>query len=151
MSNRLNMNNFLLSGDPRDEDKVNKGLTDMADLIKRGEAQSTNDAVHTALIQVESTEASWADNFAKPLRSEEHTSELQSRLHLVCRLLLEKKKSALRDHVLRDNGTRPEIDVTVLLTSKMPDSLQSVKYHRASLRRRCALASRIPLVDSRPV
>src|SRR2546422_2048274 len=28
----------------------------------------------------------------KKLRSEEHTSELQSRLHLVCRLLLEKKK-----------------------------------------------------------
>src|SRR2546429_6056212 len=27
-------------------------------------------------------------------RSEEHTSELQSRLHLVCRLLLEKKKDA---------------------------------------------------------
>ena len=27
-------------------------------------------------------------------RSEEHTSELQSRLHLVCRLLLEKKNSA---------------------------------------------------------
>src|SRR2546429_2914598 len=27
-------------------------------------------------------------------RSEEHTSELQSRLHLVCRLLLEKKKTA---------------------------------------------------------
>src|SRR2546422_1920622 len=26
------------------------------------------------------------------LRSEEHTSELQSRLHIVCRLLLEKKK-----------------------------------------------------------
>src|SRR6185503_21163824 len=34
-------------------------------------------------------------NFAKNSsagRSEEHTSELQSRLHLVCRLLLEKKK-----------------------------------------------------------
>src|SRR2546429_5780021 len=28
-------------------------------------------------------------------RSEEHTSELQSRLHLVCRLLLEKKKHCL--------------------------------------------------------
>src|SRR2546429_3842901 len=28
-------------------------------------------------------------------RSEEHTSELQSRLHLVCRLLLEKKKNKL--------------------------------------------------------
>src|SRR5256884_1506077 len=29
------------------------------------------------------------------VRSEEHTSELQSRLHLVCRLLLEKKKKRL--------------------------------------------------------
>src|SRR2546429_6342463 len=29
-------------------------------------------------------------------RSEEHTSELQSRLHLVCRLLLEKKKTSNR-------------------------------------------------------
>src|SRR2546429_5777765 len=31
---------------------------------------------------------------ARDRRSEEHTSELQSRLHLVCRLLLEKKKKA---------------------------------------------------------
>src|SRR2546422_7907828 len=30
---------------------------------------------------------------SQPLRSEEHTSELQSRLHLVCSLLLEKKNS----------------------------------------------------------
>src|SRR3989449_4623927 len=30
-------------------------------------------------------------------RSEEHTSELQSRLHLVCRLLLEKKKKKIID------------------------------------------------------
>src|SRR5205809_3289443 len=38
----------------------------------------------------------WYVSFGNPpcgdLRSEEHTSELQSRLHLVCRLLLEKKK-----------------------------------------------------------
>src|SRR2546422_1606164 len=37
-------------------------------------------------------------------RSEEHTSELQSRLHLVCRLLLEKKKKksiATRSEMLR--------------------------------------------------
>src|SRR2546422_6662197 len=34
-----------------------------------------------------------------PIRSEEHTSELQSRLHLVCRLLLEKKKKrGIADH-----------------------------------------------------
>src|SRR2546422_3570568 len=31
-------------------------------------------------------------------RSEEHTSELQSRLHLVCRLLLEKKKDSVYPH-----------------------------------------------------
>src|SRR5690625_6053164 len=32
--------------------------------------------------------------YSSPRRSEEHTSELQSRRHLVCRLLLEKKKRA---------------------------------------------------------
>src|SRR2546429_4458608 len=36
-----------------------------------------------------------------PKRSEEHTSELQSRLHLVCRLLLEKKKN--------NNHTTPRV------------------------------------------
>src|SRR2546422_6817003 len=34
----------------------------------------------------------WLIMADEPSRSEEHTSELQSRLHLVCRLLLEKKK-----------------------------------------------------------
>src|SRR5687768_17815667 len=33
-------------------------------------------------------------------RSEEHTSELQSRLHLVCRLLLEKKNKSTTTHTL---------------------------------------------------
>src|SRR5690625_6149185 len=42
-------------------------------------------------------------------RSEEHTSELQSRGHLVCRLLLEKKKRRRREgkqgqHSLSENG-----------------------------------------------
>src|SRR2546429_6704560 len=34
-------------------------------------------------------------------RSEEHTSELQSRLHLVCRLLLEKKKGLVAPRACR--------------------------------------------------
>src|SRR5687768_18291523 len=38
--------------------------------------------------------ANQAGRAADLSRSEEHTSELQSRLHLVCRLLLEKKKVA---------------------------------------------------------
>src|SRR2546422_3928701 len=38
--------------------------------------------------------------FNPVLRSEEHTSELQSRLHLVCRLLLEKKKKLTPNSLL---------------------------------------------------
>ncbi|HXH66879.1 MAG TPA: methyl-accepting chemotaxis protein [Candidatus Limnocylindrales bacterium] len=72
MQNRLNLNNFLLSGDPRDEDKVNKGFTELADLVKQGESKTSNEFLHTALIQVESTESSWADNFAKPLLAKRH-------------------------------------------------------------------------------
>jgi methyl-accepting chemotaxis protein len=72
MQNRLNLNNFLLSGDPRDEDRVNRGFTELSDLAKKGEAQTTNDFLRTALIQIESTEASWADNFAKPLLAKRH-------------------------------------------------------------------------------
>src|SRR5690554_7107859 len=43
---------------------------------------------------------SWARNNQSALvrRSEEHTSELQSRPHLVCRLLLEKKKKNKKDN-----------------------------------------------------
>ena len=72
MTNRLNLNNFLLSGDPRDEDKVNRGMTDLTDQIKHGQSQTSNDILRNALIQVESTEASWGDNFAKPLLAKRH-------------------------------------------------------------------------------
>jgi methyl-accepting chemotaxis protein len=72
MQNRLNLNNFLLSGDPRDEDKVNRGFSDLSEIIKKGEAQNGNDNLRSALIQVEGTEASWADNFAKPLLAKRH-------------------------------------------------------------------------------
>src|SRR5258705_5682182 len=41
--------------------------------------------------------------FCKVPRSEEHTSELQSLRHLVCRLLLEKKKST--SNLIRTRGT----------------------------------------------
>src|SRR2546422_6335947 len=59
---------------------------------------------------------SWATDAHK--RSEEHTSELQSRLHLVCRLLLEKKKKSQRqDHSehkqFNDMQTRHDITVSV--------------------------------------
>src|SRR5688572_32331034 len=40
------------------------------------------------------------------LRSEEHTSELQSQSNLVCRLLLEKKKKKRNQHIIRTLPTR---------------------------------------------
>src|SRR5205809_4206502 len=45
-------------------------------------------------------------------RSEEHTSELQSRLHLVCRLLLEKKKD--QDSHVQDWREPGQIRATVV-------------------------------------
>src|SRR2546422_7840743 len=47
---------------------------------------------HLASLNTKSTSLPISYIGAKCMRSEEHTSELQSRLHLVCRLLLEKKK-----------------------------------------------------------
>src|SRR4051794_41498759 len=41
-------------------------------------------------------------------RSEEHTSELQSPVHLVCRLLLEKKKKKKNKYINRTAGNRIE-------------------------------------------
>src|SRR2546422_3499688 len=47
-------------------------------------------------------------HLSREVRSEEHTSELQSRLHLVCRLLLEKKKKK------KEIGMWPSVSVSRL-------------------------------------
>src|SRR5438876_6002542 len=39
------------------------------------------------------------NTFGDVIRSEEHTSELQSPVHLVCRLLLEKKNTLTKSHI----------------------------------------------------
>src|SRR2546429_5920781 len=58
--------------------------------------------LHIGVSELEWVVTAYALTFAVLLltRSEEHTSELQSRLHLVCRLLLEKKKKKINDHSL---------------------------------------------------
>src|SRR5205809_5779054 len=57
-------------------------------------SRSTGSRVSTPGCRTPSWRGSAAIRWSRPApsRSEEHTSELQSRLHLVCRLLLEKKK-----------------------------------------------------------
>src|SRR6266571_8434849 len=47
--------------------------------------------------------ASWHCPRAARGRSEEHTSELQSHVNLVCRLLLEKKKKKTKKHIYINN------------------------------------------------
>src|ERR1041385_7941239 len=48
-----------------------------------------NDSIKAQNIQRDDRVSICVDDQSPPFRSEEHTSELQSRLHLVCRLLLE--------------------------------------------------------------
>src|SRR2546422_6346260 len=56
-------------------------------------------------VPVEDVYVDTADSDTGP-RSEEHTSELQSRLHLVCRLLLEKKKKEPNNYALHDRWSQ---------------------------------------------
>src|SRR2546429_2363629 len=68
-----------------------------------------------------------AELIAKMIRrSEEHTSELQSRLHLVCRLLLEKKKTSDPQTLVdtRSHLARPPAALTV--TIRRPGPYQSI-------------------------
>src|SRR3989442_11358768 len=68
----------LRDGSPKSNGTVDSGpLDDHRDRVAAAQAQCREAALRPATLC---------------LRSEEHTSELQSRPHLVCRLLLEKKK-----------------------------------------------------------
>src|SRR2546422_1420342 len=58
------------------------------------------------------------EGFRVPPRSEEHTSELQSRLHLVCRLLLEKKKNQY--HARWEVVNYPVLSVAVSISVTRP-------------------------------
>src|SRR5206468_5116468 len=54
------------------------------------------------------------------VRSEEHTSELQSRSDLVCRLLLEKKKKKQQPYVYRISKRRKDLHPLELCQSPVP-------------------------------
>src|SRR5699024_12204607 len=61
--------------------------------LKRGRRKAENLANRSMLtLDMDFINTSVEDVLIKSIRSEEHTSELQSRFDLVCRLLLEKKK-----------------------------------------------------------
>src|SRR2546422_3548708 len=61
--------------------------------------RSRDTARGTTKTNTDARAAAGSSSPARTIRSEEHTSELQSRLHLVCRLLLEKKKKKKKRQV----------------------------------------------------
>src|SRR5690348_18072906 len=83
------------------EPAVDRGLADdVADGGNADQAAVSSQLLQLLVVQV----ARPVVDGAAPCRSEEHTSELQSPVHLVCRLLLEKKKARKRKkgHGLRN-------------------------------------------------
>ena len=64
---------------------------ELATLLKKSKTAKTEDERILAASQYKAYKDSGKKTYDKLSRSEEHTSELQSRLHLVCRLLLEEK------------------------------------------------------------
>ena len=72
IENRLTLGNYLLSGDLRDEDKTNKGITELESLLKEGEARASTTGVRSTLSQVEDNERGWADQFAKEVIAKRH-------------------------------------------------------------------------------
>src|SRR2546422_5616845 len=63
-----------------------------SEIVSEGNLNLGDNAVVKGKISVKTVVMRGKINANVNARSEEHTSELQSRLHLVCRLLLEKKK-----------------------------------------------------------
>jgi methyl-accepting chemotaxis protein len=72
MENRLFLENYLLSGDLRDEEKTNKGISNLLGLLKDGEGKGNDSNLRTAFGQVEENEHNWAENFAKQMIAKRH-------------------------------------------------------------------------------
>src|SRR5690348_1297325 len=64
-------------------------------------------------------------------RSEEHTSELQSPVHLVCRLLLEKKKKKKVYCEHSRNNRHPTIILSFLFNDPAPTEIYTLSLHDA--------------------
>lgn len=67
MENRVYLLNYLLSGDSREENEMNDGIRDLAQMFHKIVPESISERMADTLRQVASNEDSWKDSFAKPL------------------------------------------------------------------------------------
>ena len=72
MQARLDLRNFLLSGDPRLEAKTNKEEDALADYLQSQRTTTDDETLRRALLQVGESEQDWRQNFAKPLIDKRH-------------------------------------------------------------------------------
>src|SRR5947209_10451212 len=75
----------------------------VTEIVERHQRQKRAPVVHGAHQIDADHDVDLAPDPTRDLRSEEHTSELQSRQYLVCRLLLEKKKKHNKKNHNKDN------------------------------------------------
>src|SRR5512133_2881267 len=59
MENRLNLRNYLLSGDSREVQKVNDGVAKLNESIKQAESKATYDSIRSPLGKLRESEANW--------------------------------------------------------------------------------------------
>jgi methyl-accepting chemotaxis protein len=67
MQNRLHLQNYLLSGDTRDVEKMNDGIHRLGEALHRAQGLVNDDQQHTSLDKVQQSEQSWSAEFAAPL------------------------------------------------------------------------------------
>ena len=72
MENRLFLRNYLLSGDLRDEDRVNKGYSDLQVRLGQWQATAEGDVLRNTLAMVAESEKNWMEAFARPMIAKRH-------------------------------------------------------------------------------
>src|SRR5689334_23549167 len=82
-------------------------------------------------------------------RSEEHTSELQSQFHLVCRLLLEKKKKKLKiSYIERNKQQHKNSSNTHTNGTDTTNFPQTIPHFSSSSHNECCMFTRTPALHS---
>ncbi len=72
LENRLSLGSYLLSGDPHDEDKTDRGISDLQEILRESESNANDANLRSALVQVESNERNWAESFAREMIAKRH-------------------------------------------------------------------------------